>query len=213
MPPRKPATDKASADEAPTLILNYLTQQNRPYSATDISSNLHNKVTKTKTDKILKELAEEGKIVGKNAGKAWIFHALQNPDDSASPEDLKALDEAINATRESLQSLKAAVKSKQNTLANIRAAPTTDLLRAEVKCLESANKEMEERLKVLRRGGIKPVSAEDKENVEMAFVEWTRKRNVRKRIFTDLEGMILDSGVAKQELWEKCGIEDDPPAI
>lgn len=77
MPPRKPATEKASADEAPTLILNYLIQQNRPYSATDVSSNLHNKVTKTKTDKILKELAEEGKIVGKNTGKAWIFHALQ----------------------------------------------------------------------------------------------------------------------------------------
>lgn len=77
MPPRKPAAEKASADEAPTLILNYLIQQNRPYSATDVSSNLHNKVTKTKTDKILKELAEEGKIVGKNAGKAWIFHALQ----------------------------------------------------------------------------------------------------------------------------------------
>lgn len=72
MPPKK-----ASADEAPSLILNYLIQQNRPYSAMDISSNLLNQVTKTKTDKILKELAEEGKIVGKNAGKAWIFHAVQ----------------------------------------------------------------------------------------------------------------------------------------
>lgn len=78
MAPRKAApADKATADNGPELILTYLRTQNRPYSASDISSNLHNKVSKAKADKILKDLHESGKIAGKAAGKQCVYHALQ----------------------------------------------------------------------------------------------------------------------------------------
>lgn len=120
----------------------------------------------------------------------------------ATPEELKALDEAINAIRESLPSLKASLKGKQTSLAGIRAAPTTDVLRAEVDSSDRDNKEMEERLSVLRSGNIKPVSTQEKEDVEKMFKEWTRKKNIRRGIFAELEGMILDSGgIGKEELW------------
>lgn len=78
MAPRKSATKATSDDSAPEeLILTYLKAQNRPYSATDISANLHNKVTKTKADKLLKDLFERNEIGGKASGKQWVFWCLQ----------------------------------------------------------------------------------------------------------------------------------------
>jgi hypothetical protein len=81
MPPRKPTskdgTKERETDDPTTLILTYLRAQNRPYSATEISSNLHNKVTKTKTDKLLKEMYERKEIMGKTVGKASIYWGLQ----------------------------------------------------------------------------------------------------------------------------------------
>jgi 26S proteasome regulatory subunit (ATPase 3-interacting protein) len=83
MPPRKTATTstttKPTSDDtkACSIILNYLVSQNRPYSATEISSNLHNAVTKARTDKLLKEMFERGEIAGKASGKQWVFWGLQ----------------------------------------------------------------------------------------------------------------------------------------
>lgn len=78
MPPRKPTSKSSLSDDDPNeLIITYLKSQNRPYSATDISSNLHNKVTKTKTDKLLKEMFERNEIGGKCSGKQWVFWCLQ----------------------------------------------------------------------------------------------------------------------------------------
>jgi 26S proteasome regulatory subunit (ATPase 3-interacting protein) len=78
MPPRKPTAKASPSDPDPTeLIVSYLKSQNRPYSATDISSNLHNKVTKTKTDKFLKEMFERKEIDGKVSGKQWVYWSLQ----------------------------------------------------------------------------------------------------------------------------------------
>jgi 26S proteasome regulatory subunit (ATPase 3-interacting protein) len=81
MPPRKPTskdgTKERETDDPTTLILTYLRAQTRPYSATEISSNLHNKVTKTKTDKLLKEMYERKEIMGKTVGKASIYWGLQ----------------------------------------------------------------------------------------------------------------------------------------
>ncbi|KAG9380574.1 Tat binding protein 1-interacting [Pyrenophora tritici-repentis] len=46
MAPRKKTEEKATANEAADMVLQYLHKQNRPYSAIDVSANLHNKVTK-----------------------------------------------------------------------------------------------------------------------------------------------------------------------
>lgn len=79
-----------TGEEAETLILRYLREQNRPYSATEVSANLHGKVsfsflliscqdmelgrscadecgqvTKTVADKLLKEMEQSGTIMGK----------------------------------------------------------------------------------------------------------------------------------------------------
>jgi hypothetical protein len=73
------ATDNAKLTPAQSssLILSYLQQQNRPYSAIDISANLKNRVTKTAAVKLLKDLHERGEIEGRVAGKGVVYHAVQ----------------------------------------------------------------------------------------------------------------------------------------
>ena len=82
-PTKEKATEKAekeaklTPEQSATLILDYLRKQNRPYSATDISSNLKNRVTKAAAAKLLKDMHERSEIEGKAAGKQIVYHAIQ----------------------------------------------------------------------------------------------------------------------------------------
>ena len=71
-----------NGQEAIEVMMKYLKEQNRPYSATEISGNLHGKVTKTVADKLLKEMDASGLIMAKatngtNKGSQWVFWAKQ----------------------------------------------------------------------------------------------------------------------------------------
>lgn len=66
--------DGGAKDEA-SLILDYLRKQNRPYSAIDVSTNLHNKVTKTHAAKVLRELHRKKEIEARVSGAQ--LHPLQ----------------------------------------------------------------------------------------------------------------------------------------
>ncbi|ELR03845.1 hypothetical protein GMDG_01374 [Pseudogymnoascus destructans 20631-21] len=208
MPPRKAAaastTTKPTTDDAKacTLILTYLISQNRPYSATEISSNLHNAVTKARTDKLLKEMFERGEIAGKASGKQWVFWGVQDPNATSTPEELAAADAQIAALRDKIPTLKSELKSASTTLSTLRSAPTTSALRESVQTLETDKEDKEGRLHVLRAGSTKPVNVEEREAVEGEWRRWKRTRDARKRAFGELEGMLLDSGViGKEALW------------
>ena len=83
MAPTKKDCDKAekevklTPEQSASLILEYLRKQNRPYSATDISANLKNRVTKAAATKLLKDMHERTEIEGKAAGKQIVYHAIQ----------------------------------------------------------------------------------------------------------------------------------------
>lgn len=200
MPPKK-ATPKPTSDDnvATGLILEYLVSQNRPYSATEISSNLHNAVTKTRTDKLLKEMFERTEIGGRASGKQWVYWAIQvstsslttqttksdegsqDPEASCSKEELAAYDTEIATLRDAIPALKAELKNKQGVLATIRSAPSTDSLRAVVSNLEAKKAEAEQRLQTLRSGSVKPVSDVEKDEIAKEHRKWKGTRERRKR--------------------------------
>jgi len=68
---------KLNPEQSAALILDYLRKQNRPYSATDISANLKNRVTKTAAAKLLKDMHERGELEGRAAGKQIVYHVVQ----------------------------------------------------------------------------------------------------------------------------------------
>lgn len=70
-----------TGEEATQVLLAYLKKENRPYSVTDVFLNLHGKVSKTVADKLLKEMEQNGVIMGKatkkDGGGQWVFWAIQ----------------------------------------------------------------------------------------------------------------------------------------
>lgn len=86
---------KLTPEQSAALILDYLRKQNRPYSATDISSNLKNRVTKAAAAKLLKDLHERNEIEGRAAGKQIVYHVLQVSDRVSS----QMLHRAANLTQ------------------------------------------------------------------------------------------------------------------
>lgn len=55
------------------IVLEYLTKQNRPYSVTDIVTNLHNSMSKVVATKALVQLETAGSILAKTYGKSAIY--------------------------------------------------------------------------------------------------------------------------------------------
>ncbi|OLL25354.1 Homologous-pairing protein 2 [Neolecta irregularis DAH-3] len=78
----KVKTTQVKGDEAEKIVLEYLRKQNRPYSATDISCNLHNSVTKASAAKVLALLEKQGEIAVKTYGKQSVYVIKQDSNTS-----------------------------------------------------------------------------------------------------------------------------------
>ncbi|KAH6677318.1 Tat binding protein 1-interacting protein-domain-containing protein [Halenospora varia] len=204
---------KVTGEEAELLIREYLREQNRPYSSTEVVANLRGKVAKTVADKLLKEMEQAGQIMGKatngdKKGSQWVFWCSQDPKDSATPEELATMDIHITTLRETtLPPLKIHLKSFHTKLTSILSTPTTSDLSVLVSNLQSSNAEKKEKLKVFKEGGVRMISKEEKDKVEKEWKYWKSKREGRRKMFGDLEAMLLE-GMGKEELWDKVGIED-----
>ena len=181
------------------------------------------KVTKAYAAKALKELHEQQIIAGKAAGvplkfepvlcllsdiditgKQIVYHAIQDPKDAVSPEDLTGMDEEIADLRESIATAKANEKLLRANLIAVNATLSTADLHASVTALELEKKEILARLGSLRSGSVKPVSPEEKAEVEKAWTQWSRKANIRKKICMELWAYCteeLEREQAKEELW------------
>ncbi|KAI9886567.1 MAG: regulatory particle non-ATPase [Watsoniomyces obsoletus] len=204
MPPRQEKVEKASPDKAADMILQYLRKQNRPYSATDISTNLHNKVTKAAAAKTLKELHERGELMGRTSGKQAVYHVPQNPSEVATPEELSAMDDEMTSLKESITQLKAEYKTLATNLNNLQSTVTTNDLREAVQELEDTRTELLERLTPLREGNVSPIPMAEREKVEKEYVKARRDAVVRKRIFEEFWGLVRDGlpdGVLAGDVW------------
>ncbi|KAG9233064.1 Tat binding protein 1-interacting protein-domain-containing protein [Amylocarpus encephaloides] len=211
----KEKVEKFSGGEAERIILEYLKVQNRPYGATDVSANLHGKVTKTVADKLLKEMEQDGRIKGKatngdKKGSQWVFWAIQDPADSATPAELAEMDKTITELRETiLPPLKSRLKELNKKLSVVLSSPSTADLSVLVENLANSNKEKRDRLEGLKElvSSGKGFKKDEAEAAQKEHAYWKTKMTVRRRCFKDLEGMLLD-GMSKEDLWEKAGLEE-----
>uniref|UniRef100_A0A3Q0RSE1 Homologous-pairing protein 2 homolog n=1 Tax=Amphilophus citrinellus TaxID=61819 RepID=A0A3Q0RSE1_AMPCI len=90
-----------------SLILAYLNEKNRPYSAQDVFCNLQKQhgLGKTAVVKAMELLALEGKIKEKTYGKQKIYFADQAQFKDVNDADLKAMDHQISELSGEVQSL------------------------------------------------------------------------------------------------------------
>ncbi|KAF2730254.1 hypothetical protein EJ04DRAFT_445512 [Polyplosphaeria fusca] len=238
MGPRKDKADKkgerASVDDSATMILNYL--RDRPYSATEISANLHNKVSKGRSvlpaaAKVLKDLHEKTEIEGRPAGNilhAFSNHALpwlmshrqadhlysqpQNPTDSITPEALQSLDAQVNSLRTATTSLHARAKTLRATLSSLNSTLSTSDLVSSVSALEAEKAAITARLESLKRGKVKKVTQKEREDVESEWRKWKGVSARRVKIAGEMWKMVEDAHEGDKEkiaeVREMLGLDD-----
>lgn len=206
-PTKEKATEKEAKltpEQSAALILDYLRKQNRPYSATDISSNLKNRVTKAAAAKLLKDMHERSEIEGKAAGKQIVYHAIQvrplsiliaclvltNAGQEEADEDsattLQEMEDETKRLRETTVSLKAEEKELRLALREGASQVPLPELKASVASLEQQKWEMTARLAKLKGGNLKPVSLEERERVSAEHRKWQKAAAARKKIRTEV---------------------------
>lgn len=173
--------------------------------------------------KALKELHDNNIIAGKaagtnphlsrsksyprltlNPGKQTVYHAIQDPKDAISGDGLVAMDKQIQELRENIAMSKANEKSLRANLIAANATMSIGDLRTSVIALESEKKELLAHLGPLRAGTVKPVSTEEKDEVEKAWREWSRKASVRRKICMELWDFCteeMQEGQTREDLW------------
>ena len=138
------------------------------------------------------------------SGKQIVYHAIQDPSDAMSLEDLAAMDAEIATLRETIATGKANEKLLRASLVSVNATMSSEELRDTVAQLECEKKEILARLGPLRAGNVKPVLPQEKEAVQTEWREWSKKAEVRKKICMELWEMcteVIEEGKTKEELW------------
>lgn len=173
--------------------------------------------------KTLKELHENQVIAGKAAGrsrsihitssqltgmafsgKQLVYHAVQDPADAMSLDELAAMDRELGTLRDSIATSRAKEKLLRANLISVNATLSTDELRSSVILHEHEKKEILGRLGLLRSGKMKPVLPEEKEAVDREWLQWSKKAGVRKKICLELWEFCTEEvpeGKTKEELW------------
>ncbi|KAL1962789.1 hypothetical protein VTN77DRAFT_9158 [Rasamsonia byssochlamydoides] len=213
MAPRKgkaEKSEKSAPGDGAAMILEYLRKQNRPYSAIDISTNLHNKVTKTSAVKTLKELHERKEIEGRAAGKQLVYHTLQDLSEVDTPETIAAVDEEIQQIQNELSDVKIREKELREKLAVVCAIiPMTELCDS-VSKLEEEKAASLDRLSKLQEQGTVCISVEEMTRVEKEWKTWQNHVQTRRRIFHELWARcteVLPEDTTEEDLKETLGLE------
>ncbi|NP_001279712.1 homologous-pairing protein 2 homolog [Callorhinchus milii] len=200
-----------SKDAAPTLILKYLNDQNRPYSAQDVFGNLqreHN-LGKTAVVKALENLTQQRKIKEKVYGKQKIYFADQDQFPAVSEVELKSLDSEISEVSKKVETAQQNSRQMETELKELNSSMTTQELTAEIKALNKECVVYQERLRKIQSSS-SLVTPEEKEKVFDERKQYVKEWRKRKRLATDLIDAILEGyPKSKKQFFEEVGIETD----
>ncbi|KAK2839304.1 hypothetical protein FQN49_006274 [Arthroderma sp. PD_2] len=219
MAPRKEKAGKgeksASNEDGSTMILKYLQQQNRPYSATDISANLHNKVTKAYTAKALKSMHERKLLECRVSGKQMVYHAIQDAANEATAEDLAAMDEKIISLKEQVEAAKGQEKVLKTELAVLGSRVSSTELLAQISQSEVRMNTLSDHLARLSKetATSRIVTEEESSRVNRDWVAWKRhaclRRQACRETWLKCTEVLPEDVKSKDELWESLGMEGE----
>ncbi|KAJ2618473.1 hypothetical protein GGF44_005764, partial [Coemansia sp. RSA 1694] len=185
-------------------VLAYLLKVNRPYSANDISSQLHGLVSPVQAKKVLNSLADEGKVQRKDNGKQQIFFAIQASIDVPSVEEAEEEEDLIKERGERIDKLKDENRALASRLQGLTSALTDDQIRERIAKLAHEIKGNEERLAQLRSGEV--ISPADRKKIETEHAAMLKLWSSRKRIFKNISDAIAEGYPGKlKDLFEELG--------
>ncbi|XP_014898445.1 homologous-pairing protein 2 homolog [Poecilia latipinna] len=198
-------------DNGASIILAYLNEKNRPYSAQDVFCNLQKQhgLGKTAVVKAMELLAEEGKIKEKMYGKQKIYFADQSQFRDVNDADLKAMDKQISELSAEVQTLTQSCRQLDTELKELNSSLTTEEMMAEIQELKAECSGYRERLEKIK-SATNHVTPEEKEKVYKERDVYVKEWKKRKRLASDMMNSILEGyPKSKKEFLEEVGVETD----
>ncbi|KZP00542.1 TBPIP-domain-containing protein [Calocera viscosa TUFC12733] len=200
MPPKKDKDVVAlKGKDAEEAILAYMKKVNRPYGSSDISANLKNAVSKLAAQKILQQMADDGKITQKTFGKATIFVAKQDQLETLDPAQMKTMQAELVALKDQLRELNDRVKNGlERELSALRMEPTDDQLGEQVEKAEEQVEKLRAEIEPLRSQA-PTATPEEMQQIDDDWNKWRTEWKSRKKIFLDLFSAVTDSHTRDQK--------------
>ncbi|XP_035262094.1 homologous-pairing protein 2 homolog [Anguilla anguilla] len=194
-----------------SLILDYLNEKNRPYSAQDVFSNLQKQhgLGKTAVVKAVELLAQQGKIKEKIYGKQKIYFADQSQFTDVSDTELKGMDNQISELNTLVQTVSQSCRQLDSELKELNSSLTTKEMTSEIQELTQECALYRERLAKIK-SATNHVTPEEKEKIHKEQSLYVKEWKKRKRLATDMMGAILEGyPKSKKQFLEEVGIETD----
>ncbi|XP_042361598.1 homologous-pairing protein 2 homolog [Plectropomus leopardus] len=198
-------------DNGATVILAYLNEKNRPYSAQDVFCNLQKQhgLGKTAVVKAMELLALEGKIKEKTYGKQKIYFADQSQFKDVNDADLKAMDSQISQLSAEVQSLTQSCRQLDAELKELSSSLTTEEMMSEIKELKAECSGYRARVEKIK-SATNHVTPEEKEKVYKEQNVYVKEWKKRKRLASDMINAILEGyPKSKKHFLEEVGVETD----
>ncbi|GFT06153.1 homologous-pairing protein 2 homolog [Nephila pilipes] len=190
-------------------ILDYLKDQNRPYSVIDIHNNLHKEHGKTAVMKALEILVNDGKVKEKTYGKQKIYFVDQNEFANSDNADLMRMDAEINNMTNTLNDLQKQIKVAESQLDAIDKSLTTEEAELELEKIKNELPQLRLKLESLESNTGR-ISPEEKNALYEARKKYCKEWQKRKRLANDMLDAILEGyPKTKKHLFEEVGMETD----
>lgn len=193
------------------VILAYLNEKNRPYSAQDVFGNLQKQhgLGKTAVVKAMEQLAQEGKIREKVYGKQKIYFADQSQFADVSDAELKEMDSRINELNSQVQTVSQNCRQLDTELKELNSMLTTAEMTSQIQELKAECEGYKERLKKIK-SATNHVTPEEREKVYKERSLYVKEWKKRKRLASDMMGSILEGyPKSKKQFLEEVGVETD----
>uniref|UniRef100_A0AAQ6IEQ7 Homologous-pairing protein 2 homolog n=1 Tax=Anabas testudineus TaxID=64144 RepID=A0AAQ6IEQ7_ANATE len=170
-------------DNCGPLILAYLNEKNRPYSAQDVFCNLQKQhgLGKTAVVKAMELLALEGKIKEKTYGKQKIYFADQAQFKDVNDADLKAMDSELSELSAEAQALTQSCRQLDAELKELNSSLTTEEMISEIHQLKAECSGFRGRLQQIK-SATNHVTPEEKEKVNKERSVYVKEWKKRKRL-------------------------------
>ena len=195
--------------ETRAVVLKYLTQANRPYSANDLHLNLHKEHGKPAIQKVVDALVAEEQLRVKVNGKQTCYFVNQDLLPTCSEEELKELEAKTREVEEEARVAKEKVRAAEARLRQLGASLTLAEASARLAGVEAEVAGLAERLARVE-GNTQVLSAADRAAVAQAHGHTLGLWRKRKRMAGDVLDSILESWPKpKKSLLEEIGVDTD----
>lgn len=195
--------------ETREVVLRYLTQANRPYSANDLHLNLHKEHGKPAIQKAVDALVAEEQLRVKVNGKQTCYFVNQDLLPACSEEELKEVETKTREMEEEARAVKEKVRAAEARLRQLGSSLTLAEAAARLARVAAEAGVLAERLARVE-GNTEVLSTADRAAVAHAHGRTVGLWRKRKRMAGDVLDSILESWPKpKKSLLEEIGVDTD----